>query len=46
MGLVTESTSNYDDLEKMTVFELLHNINNEDKTVAFSVEKEIGKIEN
>ena len=45
MGLVTESTSNYDDLEKMTVFELLHNINNEDKTVAFSVEKEIEKIE-
>jgi len=41
----TESDSNYDELEKMEVQELLKNINNEDKTVAFSIEKVILKIE-
>ena len=42
---VTESTSKYDLLEKMPVFELLQNINNEDKTVPFAIEKVIPKIE-
>lgn len=41
----TESESNYDDLEKMSISQLLSNINNEDKTVANSVEKVIPKIE-
>ncbi len=41
----TEQSSKYDHLEKMTVSELLHNINNEDKTVAFAVEKAIPHIE-
>src|SRR5690606_9370685 len=37
--------SGYDHLEKMSVSELLQNINNEDKTVAFSVEKALPQIE-
>lgn len=41
----TEQSSNYNHLEKMSVGELLQNINNEDKTVAFSVEKAIPQIE-
>lgn len=41
----TESTSRYEDLEKMSVRELLTNINNEDKTVPYSVEKVIPQIE-
>ncbi|WP_347375090.1 N-acetylmuramic acid 6-phosphate etherase [Aequorivita sp. Q41] len=41
----TESDSKYNHLEKMTVSELLQNINNEDKTVAFSVEKALPQIE-
>ncbi|MFY7669654.1 N-acetylmuramic acid 6-phosphate etherase [Tenacibaculum sp. MEBiC06402] len=41
----TEQDSNYDSLEKMTVNELLTNINNEDKTVPLAVEKAIPKIE-
>src|SRR5690606_29621785 len=41
----TEQCSKYDHLEKLTVSELLHNINNEDKTVAFAVEKAIPHIE-
>lgn len=41
----TEQDSNYNNLEKMSVGELLININNEDKTVAQSVEKAITKIE-
>lgn len=41
----TEQPSNYNHLEKMSVGELLQNINNEDKTVAFSVEKAIPQIE-
>lgn len=41
----TEADSNYDELEKMSVIELLKNINNEDKTVPFAVEKEIVSIE-
>ena len=41
----TESDSNYNDLEKMSVSDLLTNINKEDQTVAFSVNKEIVSIE-
>lgn len=41
----TESDSKYNHLEKMSVLELLQNINNEDKTVAFTVEKAIPQIE-
>ena len=45
MKKTTESDSNYDGLEKMSVSELLLNINREDKTVAKSVEKQLPKIE-
>src|SRR5690554_4995780 len=41
----TESDSHYDHLEKMSVSELLQNINNEDKTVANSVAKSLPQIE-
>lgn len=41
----TEADSKYDHLEKMTVSELLHNINDEDKTIAHSVERSISQIE-
>ena len=41
----TEQDSNYNHLEKMSVSELLKNINNEDKTVPFAVEKALPKIE-
>ena len=41
----TESDSKYNHLEKMSVQELLQKINNEDKTVAFSVEKALPEIE-
>lgn len=42
---VTESASSYNDLEKMTVRELLVNINREDSTVPGAIEKVIPKIE-
>ncbi len=42
---ITEQSSNYDNLEKMTVQELLININKEDKTVPLAVEKAIPQIE-
>jgi N-acetylmuramic acid 6-phosphate etherase len=41
----TEQPSKYDYLEKMSVIELLININMEDKTVPFAVEKAIPQIE-
>jgi len=41
----TESESKYDHLEKMSVSELLQNINEEDKTIAHSVESSIPQIE-
>ena len=41
----TESDSNYDHLEKMSVRELLININKEDQTVASSTEKILDAIE-
>ncbi|PCH65490.1 MAG: N-acetylmuramic acid 6-phosphate etherase [Bacteroidetes bacterium] len=42
---ITESDSYYDHLEKMSVRELLTNINSEDKTVSHSVEKGFVAIE-
>ncbi|QCX38213.1 N-acetylmuramic acid 6-phosphate etherase [Aureibaculum algae] len=42
----TEQDSNYNHLDKMSINELLTNINNEDKTVAQAVEKAIPNIEN
>ncbi len=41
----TESTSHYNDLEKMSVNEILTGINNEDKTVPYAVEKAIPQLE-
>jgi len=41
----TEQESNYNHLEKMDIGELLANINAEDKTVPFAVEKAIPQIE-
>ena len=40
----TEQTSKYEHLEKMSVQELLFNINQEDKTVPFAVEKALPQI--
>jgi N-acetylmuramic acid 6-phosphate etherase len=42
----TEQSSKYEHLEKMSVEELLFNINQEDKTVAFAVEKALPQIQN
>lgn len=41
----TEKDSNYQDLEKMTISQLMRNINSEDKTVPLAVEKAIPQIE-
>ena len=41
----TEQSSRYEHLEKMSVTELLHNINNEDKTVPMAIEKALPQIE-
>ena len=41
----TELSSKYEHLEKMSVSDLLININNEDKTVAIAVEKALPQIE-
>ena len=41
----TEQSSKYEHLEKMSVHELLVNINNEDKTVPVAVEKALPQIE-
>ncbi|MBK5277337.1 MAG: N-acetylmuramic acid 6-phosphate etherase [Bacteroidia bacterium] len=41
----TESSSHYNHLEKMSIHDLLVNINREDNTVALAVEKVIPKIE-
>ncbi|GGF17334.1 N-acetylmuramic acid 6-phosphate etherase [Flavobacterium limi] len=41
----TEQSSKYEHLEKMSVNELLTNINNEDKTVPLAVEKALPQIE-
>lgn len=42
---VTEADSYYNDLEKMSVQELLYNINKEDKTVPDAIEKSLPQIE-
>lgn len=42
---ITESESNYNHLEQMSVSDLLTNINKEDQTVPFAVEKAIPQIE-
>jgi N-acetylmuramic acid 6-phosphate etherase len=41
----TETASNYDHLEKMSVQEILSNINKEDKTVPLAVEKALPQLE-
>ncbi|XRE42119.1 N-acetylmuramic acid 6-phosphate etherase [Tenacibaculum discolor] len=41
----TEQDSNYNNLEKMSISELLFNINKEDKTVPLAVEKALPQIE-
>lgn len=41
----TEESSKYNHLEKMSISELLTNINNEDKTVPFAIEKALPQIE-
>ncbi|WP_281346838.1 N-acetylmuramic acid 6-phosphate etherase [Sphingobacterium humi] len=47
MGMIntTEKDSNYQNLDKMSVHEILSNINQEDKTVPLAVEQEIPRIE-
>ena len=45
MNRTTEQDSNYNDLEKMPIGDLLRGINNEDKTVPLAVEKAIPQIE-
>lgn len=45
MEITTEQNSNYTDLEKMSVSEILHNINNEDITVPSAVNKAIPQLE-
>ncbi|MFA5850651.1 MAG: N-acetylmuramic acid 6-phosphate etherase [Bacteroidales bacterium] len=42
---ITEQSSNYSNLDKMSTLELLENMNREDKTVPFAVEKCIPQIE-
>ena len=42
---ITESESKYDHLEKMSIIELLENINREDKSVPIAIEKIIPAIE-
>jgi N-acetylmuramic acid 6-phosphate etherase len=41
----TEQSSHYEHLEKMPIADLLHNINNEDKTVPHAIEKALPQIE-
>ena len=45
MKKTTESSSFYDGLEKMSINDLLININKEDQTVALTVKEQISKIE-
>ncbi len=45
MNRVTEKESNYTNIEKMSVLEVLQSINAEDKTVATAVEKALPQIE-
>ncbi len=43
--LTTEESSEYDDLEKMSTFDLLSSMNAEDKTVPYAIEKAVPSIE-
>jgi N-acetylmuramic acid 6-phosphate etherase len=43
--LTTEQASSYNDLEKMSTLELLSNMNAEDKTVPYAIEKALPSIE-
>lgn len=45
MQRITESSSHYNELEKMSTLELITNINQEDKTVPLAIEKELPAIE-
>lgn len=45
MTNITEKESNYQNLDKMSIRELLVNINNEDQTVATAVQKAIPQVE-
>jgi N-acetylmuramic acid 6-phosphate etherase len=45
MQNTTEKESNYNNLDKMSVAEILKDINYEDKTVAISVSKALPQIE-
>ncbi|MHC2991092.1 N-acetylmuramic acid-6-phosphate etherase [Pontibacter sp. HJ8] len=45
MEITTEKDSNYKDLDKMSVKEILENINKEDKSVPLAVEKALPQIE-
>ena len=45
MQKTTEENSRYNQLEQMSVHDLLSNINREDKTVAEAVQKSIPQIE-
>lgn len=45
MKKVTESSSNYQSLEKMSTIDLLSNMNHEDKSVPLAIEKELPAIE-
>src|SRR5947209_1485597 len=42
---ITEKDSHYHDLERMSVYELLHHINVEDKKVPYAIEKNLHRIE-
>lgn len=42
---VTESSSNYNNLEQLSVYDLLKNINREDKTVPLAVEQALPQLE-
>lgn len=42
---ITEQSSKYEHLEKMSITDLLQNINNEDKTVPLAIEKALPQIE-
>jgi len=46
MERITEQESNYKDIDKMSVKEILQSINNEDKKVAVAVENSLSQIEN
>ena len=45
MKKITESSSNYQSLDTMSTFDLLSNMNKEDKSVPLAIEKEILAIE-